>query len=67
MDATDRFVGKTHLHGHAADVEVYDLLKARGGIKRFAKDTAEKSQNIITANITRLKMVARCRSYSKGL
>ena len=46
-----RFVAETHQHTHAADPEGNDLLKARAGIKRFAKDTAEKTQNIITTNI----------------
>ena len=51
LDAADRFVAQTHQHTHAADPEGNDLLKARAGIKRSAKDTAEKTQNIITANI----------------
>ena len=55
MDAADRFVAQTHQHTHAADLEGNDLLKARAGIKRSAKDTAEKTQNIITANIAGLQ------------
>ena len=42
LDAADRFVAQTHQHSHAADPEGNDLLKARAGIKRSAKDTAEK-------------------------
>ena len=48
LDAAARFVAETHEHTQAA---VLDLLKARAGIKRFAKDTAEQTQNIITTNI----------------
>ena len=55
LDATDRFVAQTQQHTYAADREGKDLLKARAGIKRPAKDTAEKMQNIITVNITRLQ------------
>ena len=55
MDAAARFVAQTHQHTHAADPEGNDLLKARAGIKRSAKDTAEKTQNIITANIAGLQ------------
>ena len=50
-----QFVAQTHQHTHAADPEGNDLLKARAGIKRSAKDTAEKTQNIITANIAGLQ------------
>ena len=42
----DRFVAQTHQHTHAADPEGNNLLKARAGIKRSARDTAEKTQNI---------------------
>ena len=52
LDGADRFVAQTHQHTHAADPEGNDLLKARAGIKRSAKDTAEKTQNI-TTNIAR--------------
>ena len=55
MDAADRFVAQTHQHGHAADPEGNNLLKARAGIKRSAKNTAGKTQNIITANIAELR------------
>ena len=55
MDAADRFVAQTHQHTHAANPRGNDLLKARAGIKRSAKDTAEKTQNIITANIAGLQ------------
>ena len=55
LDAAARFVAQTHQHTHAADPEGNDLLKARAGIKRSAKDTAEKTQNIITANIAGLQ------------
>ena len=48
MDAAARFITQTHQHTHAADPEGNDLLKARAGIKRSAKDTAEKTQNITT-------------------
>ena len=51
LDAVDRFVAQTHQYSHAADPEGNDLLKARTGIKRSAKDSAEKTQNTITANI----------------
>ena len=44
-----------HQHSHTADPEGNDLLKARTGIKRSAKDTAEKTQSIITANIAGLQ------------
>ena len=40
---------------HAADPEGNDLLKGRAGIKRSAKDTAEKTHNIIKANIAGLQ------------
>ena len=55
LDGADGFVAQTHQHTHAADPEGNDLLKARAGIKRSAKDTAEKKQNIITANIVGLQ------------
>ena len=55
MDAADRFVAQTHQHGHAADPEGNNLLKAGAGIKRSAKNTAGKTQNIITANIAGLE------------
>ena len=55
MNAADRFVAQTHQHSHAADPEGNDLLKARAGIKRSAKNTAEKTQNIITSNIAGLQ------------
>ena len=55
MDAADRCVAQTHQRTHASDSEGNDLLKARAGIKRSAKDTAEKTQNIITANIAGLQ------------
>ena len=55
MDAADRFVAQAHQHLHAADPEGNNLLKARAGIKRSAKNTAGKTQNIITANIARLE------------
>ena len=55
LDAADMFVSQTHQHTHAADREGDDLLKGRAGIKRSAKDTAEKSQNIIKANIAELQ------------
>ena len=55
MDAADRFVAQAHQHGHAADPEGSNLLKARAGIKRSAKNTAGKTQNIITANIAELE------------
>ena len=43
MDAADRFVAQTYQHSHAADPEDNGLLKARSGIKRSAKGTAEKN------------------------
>ena len=55
MDDADRFVSQTHQHTHAADPEGHDLLKARARIKRSTKDTAEKTQNIISANIAGLQ------------
>ena len=55
LDAANRFVAQTHQPIHAADSVGNDLLKARAGIKRSAKDTAEKTQNIITANIAGLQ------------
>ena len=55
MDAADRFVAQTQEHGHAADPEGNNLLKARAGIIRSAKSTAGKTQNIITANIVGLE------------
>ena len=55
MDAADRFVAQTHQHGHSADPEDNNLLKARAGIKQSAKNTAGKTQNIITANIAGLE------------
>ena len=55
LDAADRFVAQTHQHSHGAHPEGNDLLKARAGMKRSAKDTAEKTQNIITANIAGLQ------------
>ena len=51
LDAADRFVAQAHQHSHATDPEGNDLLKARAKIKRSAKDTTEKTENIITANI----------------
>ena len=55
MDAAEKFVAQTHQHTHPGDPEGNDLLKARAGIKRSAKDTAEKTQNIITTNIAGLQ------------
>ena len=55
MDAADRFVAQTHQHGHAADPEGNNLLKARAAMKRSAKNTAGKTQNIITTNIAGLE------------
>ena len=55
MDAADRFVAQTHQHGHSADPKDNNLLKARAGIKQSAKNTAGKTQNIITANIAGLE------------
>ena len=55
MDAADRFVTQIHQHTHAADPEGKDSLKPRAGIKRSAKETAEKTQNIITANTAGLQ------------
>ena len=55
LDGADMFVAQTHQHIHAADPEGNDLLKARAEIKRSGKDTAEKTQNIITANIAGLQ------------
>ena len=55
MDAADRSVAQAHQHVHAADPEGNNLLKARAGIKRSAKSTAGKTQNIITANIAGLE------------
>ena len=55
MDAAGRFFAQTHQHGHAADPEGNNLLKVRAGIKRSAKNTAGKTQNIITANIAGLE------------
>ena len=51
LDAAARFATQTDQHTHAADPEGNNLLKARAGIKRSARDTAEKTQNIITTNI----------------
>ena len=53
LDAAARFVAQTNpnQHTHATDPEGNDLLEARAGIKRSARDTAEKTQNIITTNI----------------
>ena len=42
-------------HTHAADPNGNDFLKARAGIKRSAKDTVEKMQKTITANIAGLQ------------
>ena len=55
LDGVDRFVAQTHERTHAADPKGNDLLKPRAGIKRSVKDTAEKTQNIITANIAGLQ------------
>ena len=55
LDAADRFAAQTHQHSHATDLEGNNLLKLRAGIKRSAKDTAKKTQNIITANIAGLQ------------
>ena len=55
MDVADRFVAQTQQHNHAAYPEGNDLLKARVGIKRSAKDTVENTKNIITANIAGLQ------------
>ena len=55
LDAADRFVAQTHEQTHAADPEGNDFLKPRPGIKRSAKDTAEKTQNIITVNTAELQ------------
>ena len=55
LDAADRFIAQKHQNSHAADPEGNDLFKARAGIKRSAKDTAEKTQNIITVNIAGLR------------
>ena len=51
----DRFVAQTHQRSHVADSESNDLLKVRAGIKRSAKETAEKWSNIITTDIAELK------------
>ena len=51
----EKFVSQTQQHTHAADPEGNDLLKERAAIKRSAKDTAEKTQNIIAANIAALQ------------
>ena len=51
LDAADRFVAQTHQHTHAADPKGNDLLKTTAERKRSSKDTAEKTQNIITVNI----------------
>ena len=55
LDAADRFVAQTHQHTHATDPEGSNFLKARAGIKRSAKYTAEKMQNIITVNMAGLQ------------
>ena len=55
LNAANSFVTQAHQHSHAADPEGNDLLKARAGTKRSAKHTAEKTQNIITANIAGLQ------------
>ena len=55
LDAAGRFVAQTHEHTHAADPEGNNFLKPRPGIKRSAKDTAEKTQNIITVNTAELQ------------
>ena len=55
LDAAARFVAQVHQLIHVADLEGNDLLKARAGIKRSAKGTAEKTQNIITTNIAGLQ------------
>ena len=55
LDVADRFIAQKHQNSHAADPEGNDLFEARAGIKRSAKDTAEKTQNIITANIAGLR------------
>ena len=55
MDGADKFGAQTHQHTQAGNPEGHDLLKAGAGIKRSAKDTAEKKQNIITANIAGLQ------------
>ena len=51
LDAAARFVTQTNQHTHATDPEGNDLLEATAGIKRSARYTAEKTQNIITTNI----------------
>ena len=55
LDAADRCVAQTHQRTHAADSEGNDLLKARARIKQSTKDTAEKTENIIAANIASLQ------------
>ena len=55
LDAADRFVSQTHQRTQAANPRGNDLLKSRAGIKRSAKNTAEKTQSIITANTVGLQ------------
>ena len=40
-----------HVHSHDPDPEKLSVVKARAGMKRAAKDTAEKTQNIIALNV----------------
>ena len=51
LDAGDRFVAQAHVHSHDPDPEQLPVVKASAGMKRAAKDTAEKTQNIIALNV----------------
>ena len=51
LDAGDRFVARAHVHSHDPDPEYLSVVKASAGMKRTAKNTAEKTQNIIALNV----------------
>ena len=51
LDAGDRFVAQAHVHSRDPDPEKLSVVKARAGMKRAAKDKAEKTQNIIALNV----------------
>ena len=54
-NATDRFVAQAHQRSPTADPEGNNLLKAGAGIKRSSKETAQKMENIIIANVSGLQ------------
>ena len=51
LDAGDRFIAQTHVHSHDPVPEKLYVVKARAGMKRAPKNTAEKTQNISALNV----------------